>query len=98
MPRCPIHRDFSPDPLTDIIRGGARKSIEQAVAAERATLLATFTDEMLDDGRARLVGHGYLPEREILTGAGPVAVKVPRVRDRKPGDHKITFAPSVSLK
>ncbi|OCX60551.1 hypothetical protein BFP70_17450 [Thioclava sp. SK-1] len=39
--------------------------------------------------------HGHLPEREILTEVGPVAVKVPRVRDRKPGEAKITFAPSI---
>ena len=25
---------------------------------------------------------GYLPERDILTGVGPVSVKVPKVRDR----------------
>ena len=69
---------FSPDPLTDLIREGARKLIEQAVEAELATLLAAFAEERLDDGRARLVRHGHLPEREILTGIGPVAVKVPR--------------------
>jgi hypothetical protein len=28
-----------------------------------------------------LVRHGHLPEREIMTGIGPVAVR-PRVRDR----------------
>lgn len=86
---------FSPDPLTDIIRQGARKLIEQAVEAELATLLAAFTEDRLEDGRARLVRHGHLPEREVLTGVGPVAVKVPRVRDRKPGADKITFAPSI---
>ncbi|MAC82262.1 MAG: IS256 family transposase [Rhodobacteraceae bacterium] len=86
---------FSPDPLTDLIRNGARKLIEQAVEAELATLLAAFAEDRLEDGRARLVRHGHLPEREILTGVGPVAVKVPRVRDRKPGEDKITFAPSI---
>ena len=86
---------FSPDPLTDLIRNGARKLIEQAVEAELATLLAAFAEDRLEDGRARLGRHGHLPEREILTGVGPVAVKVPRVRDRKPGEDKITFAPSI---
>jgi hypothetical protein len=38
-----------------------------------------------DDGRRRLVRHGHLPEREIMTGIGPVAVRCPRVRDRTPG-------------
>jgi hypothetical protein len=35
-----------------------------------------------DDGRKRLVRHGHLPEREIMTGIGPVGVRCPRVRDR----------------
>ncbi len=86
---------FSPDPLTDLIREGARKLIEQAVEAELATLLAALAEDRLKDGRARLVRHGHLPEREVMTGIGPVPVKVPRVRDRKPGADKITFTPSI---
>jgi transposase-like protein len=35
-----------------------------------------------DAGRHELVRNGYQPEREILTGIGPVPVKVPKVRDR----------------
>lgn len=42
-----------------------------------------------------VVRAGHLPERAILTGVGPVPVKVPRVRDRKPGDDKIIFTPSI---
>ena len=34
------------------------------------------------DGSARLVRNGYLPEREVQTGIGGVGVRVPRVRDR----------------
>jgi len=30
-----------------------------------------------------MVRHGHLPEREIMTGIGPVAVRQPRVRDRE---------------
>ena len=86
---------FSPDPLTDLIRNGARKLLEQAFEAELAALLAAFASDKLDDGRARLVRHGHLPEREILTGVGPVPVKVPRVRDRRPGATRITFTPSI---
>lgn len=85
----------APDPLTDIIRQGARKLIERALETELATLLAAFAEDRLEDGRARLVRHGHLPERDILTGVGPVAVKVLRVRDRKPGADKITFTPSI---
>ncbi|SEP16601.1 Transposase, Mutator family [Salinihabitans flavidus] len=77
--------------MTDVIRDGARKLIEQAIEAELATLMAASAKDKLDDGRARLVRHGHLPEREVMTGVGSVPVKVPRVRDRKPGEDKITL-------
>jgi len=67
---------FGSDAFTDVLRDGARKLIEQAIQAELATLMAAFSKERLDDGRARLVRHGHLPEREVLTGIGPVPVKV----------------------
>jgi len=85
---------FSSDPFTEVLRNGARDLIEQAIHAELATLMAAFSNETLEDGRARLVRHGHLPEREVMTGIGPVPVKVPRVRDRGVGADKITFTPS----
>ena len=86
---------YSSDPFTDVLRDGARKLIEQAIHAELATLMAAFSETKLEDGRARVVRHGHLPEREVMTGIGPVPVKVPRVRDREPGDDRITFTPSI---
>ena len=83
--KLPDPSGFSTDPFTDIIRDGARKLIEQAIQAELAVLMAAFSAEKLENGTSRLVRHGYLPEREVMTGIGPVPVKVPRVRDRKPG-------------
>ena len=93
--RLPDPSGFAPDALTEVIRAGARKLIEQAIEAEMAALLATFAAEKLADGRARLVRHGTLPEREVLTGIGPVAVKVPRLRDRGTSEDKISFTPSI---
>lgn len=86
---------FSSDPLTDLVRDGARQLIRQAIEAELAALLERHAAEKLDDGRARLVRHGHLPEREVLTGIGPVPVKVPRVRDRGTGEDRISFTPSI---
>lgn len=94
-PNIPAPSGFSADPFTDVIRDGARKLIEQAIHAELATLTNAFSGDRLADGRARLVRHGHLPEREVMTGIGPVPVKVLRVRDRKPRDDKITFTPSI---
>lgn len=93
--QLPDPSGFSPDPLTDILRSGARRLIEQAVEAELTVLLAAHTDERTADGRARLVRHGHLPEREVMTGIGPVPVKVPRVRDRGDGDEKIRFTSGI---
>ena len=93
--QLPDPSGFSSDPLTAIIRAGARRLIEQAIHAELSTFMAAFSAEKLEDGRARLVRHGHLPEREVMTGIGPVSVKVPRVRDRGRGADKIIFAPSI---
>lgn len=82
----PDPNGFSADPLTDLIRKGARQLIEQALEAELGALLAQFSGETTQKGHARIVRHGHLPEREVMTGVGPVAVKVPRVRDR--GDQR----------
>jgi putative transposase len=70
------------DPLTEVLREGARALLAQAVEAEVATLLSRYARATSNDGRQRLVRHGHLPEREIMTGIGPVAMRCPRVRDR----------------
>ena len=49
------------DPLTEVLRNGARTLLARAVEAEVATLLERHVDEVTDDGRRRLVRHGHLP-------------------------------------
>ena len=75
---------FSDDPLTDILRAGARQLLAQAIEAEVESHVAAHADLTDAGGRRRVVRHGYLPEREIQTGIGAVRVKAPRVRDRDP--------------
>lgn len=70
------------DLLTELIRSGARQLIEHAVQAELTDLLERFDDRRTEDGRAGVVRNGHQPEREILTGVGPVTVKIPKVRSR----------------
>lgn len=70
------------DPLTEVLRNGARALLAQAVEAEVAEFLAKHADLKTQEGCQRVVRHGHLPEREIMTGIGPVAVRQPRVRDR----------------
>jgi transposase-like protein len=68
------------DPLTELLRAGARQLIGQAVEVELQELLAAHADRLLADGRAGVVRNGYLPEWEIQTGLGPVTVRIPKVR------------------
>ncbi len=54
---------------------------------------ARHADLKTETGRQRFVRHGHLPEREIMTGIGPVAVRLPRVRDRAAeGGERIRFS------
>src|SRR6056297_2329860 len=64
--QLPDPSGFPSDPFTEVLRNGARDLIERAIHAELATLIATFSNETLEDGRARLVRHGHLPEREVM--------------------------------
>ena len=88
------HPDVIDDPLTAILRDGARRLLAQAVEAEAEAFLAAMKEERLADGRARVVRHGHGPERTIQTGIGPVPVYRVKLRDRgaaEAGDERITF-------
>ena len=80
------------DSLTELLRQGARGLIEKAVEAELQGLLDQ--DENVTDlgGRQAVVRNGHLPEREILTGLGPVPVRIPKVRDRSGSGIKFNSA------
>jgi transposase-like protein len=86
------------DQLTDVLRNGARALLAQAVEAEVADFLGTHAELKTADGHRRVVRHGHLPEREVMTGIGPVAVRQPRVRDREAGaddPERIHFTPAI---
>lgn len=70
------------DPLTAILRDGARRLLAQAIEAEAEAFLAAMRGERLADGRDRVVRHGLGPAREIQTGIGPVEVQRVKLRDR----------------
>lgn len=89
------HRTLVPDPLTEILRTGARRLIEQAIEAELEELLDATRLLRDDAGRRRVVRNGHLPEREVQTGIGPVAVSVPRVHDRSGEGGRIRFTSNI---
>ncbi len=70
------------DPLTALLKEGARKLIAQAVESEVQDLLAEHRDCRTQGGHAGVVRNGYLPERELQTGLGPIRVRIPKVRSR----------------
>lgn len=93
--QLPDPSGFSSDPFTAVLRDGARRLIEQAIHAELDTLMDAFSREWLEDGGAHLVRHRHLPKHEVMTGIGPVAVTVPRVRGRGASEDKITSMPRI---
>ena len=68
------------DTLTELLRRGAQDLIRQAVEAELQELLEQHSTRRTEEGRAGVVRSGYLPERELQTGVGPVTVRIPKVR------------------
>ena len=86
------------DSLTEILRNGARALLAHAVETEVADFLGCYADLKTAGGHQRVVRHGHLPEREIMTGIGPVAVRCPRVRDRVgEGSERIRFSSATML-
>ncbi len=75
---------FIEDPITDLLRSGAQKLLKEALEAEIEDFLSQYRDLKDDLSHQRVVRNGYLPERDIQTGIGPVPVKMPRARDRHP--------------
>ena len=73
---CLRQHDEVDDPLTAVLRNGARRLLAQAIEAEADAFLATMKGVQLPDGRDRLVRHGHGPERLVQTGIGPVEGEV----------------------
>ena len=78
--------DTIDDPLTAILRSGARRLLAQAIEAEADAFLAEMKGLRLPDGRERVVRHGHGPERLVQTGIGPVAVERVKLHDRGAGE------------
>jgi len=85
------------DPLTDVLRAGARRLLAQAVELEAEAFLAGMQELKLPDGRARLVRHGHGPERAIQTGIGAVGVARVKIRDRGAAsdDDRVRFSSAI---
>jgi transposase-like protein len=83
------------DVLTSILHDGAQRMLAQAIEAEVAEWIdghAHLTDE---HGHRQVVRNGYLPQRTITTGIGPVEVQQPRVLDRRSGEEAEPFSSKI---
>lgn len=69
--------------LDEIVRDGARQMLAAALQAEVAAYVAAFADQRDENGHRLVVRNGYHQPREVLTAAGAVQVKAPRVNDRR---------------
>jgi len=83
--------------LDELIRQGARQLLQRALELEVAEVLSQF-DRLRDEtGRHRVVRNGHLPPRSVLSGAGPLEVQQPRIRDRagKAAPDRIRFSSAI---
>jgi len=78
------------DVLSEFLRESAQKMLQLAIEEEVQNFISSYQDKLLTNGSKQVVRNGYLPERNIQTGIGEVAVKVPRVRDRGKEDIKFS--------
>ena len=69
------------DMLNEVLHAGACRMLASAIEAEVQDFVRHHTQDT-PQGPRQLVRNGYLPQRSVQTGIGPVPVQVPRVRDR----------------
>jgi transposase-like protein len=78
----PTLGDFA-SALEEVLHKGAQKMLQVAIEIEVQQYIEKHQEELDEHGHRIVVRNGYLPERELLTGIGPVKVKQPRIDDRK---------------
>lgn len=79
------------DSLSDVLRRGAQMLLTQAIEAEVAEWIERHAHLADERGRRHVVRNGHLPERHLVTGLGEVAVRQPRVHDRRPDGQREPF-------
>ena len=69
--------------LEETLREGARTMLQKAIEYEVEEYIQMLQEEKETNGKRAIVRNGYLPERTIQTGIGPILIKQPRVRDKR---------------
>lgn len=78
----PALEDFA-SALEQVLHKGAQDMLQVAIEIEVQQYTEKHQKELDENAHRIVVRNGYLPERELLTGIGPVKVKQPRIDDRK---------------
>lgn len=83
-------------PLDELVRCGAQRMLQSAIETEVQEFIAVHDDRRDAIGRRQVVRNGYQPARQLLTGAGRLEIKQPRVRDNSSEKEKrIIFSSSI---
>ena len=83
--RLPVGEDGNEIEVTldDLAREGARRMIAAALKAEADEYVASFVDELDEGGKRLVVRNGHARERRVTIGSGTVAIRAPRVNDKR---------------
>ncbi|WP_043637577.1 IS256 family transposase [Nonomuraea candida] len=73
----------SPALIDELVREGARRMLAEALKAEVDAYIAAFADERDETGRRLVVRNGHHQPRQVLTSAGAIEVRAPRVNDKR---------------
>lgn len=82
--------------LDELVRSGAQRMLQTAIELEVQEFLENNADRRDEKGNRLVVRNGYLPDREILTGAGKLEVQQPRVRDNSSNpEQRVQFSSAI---
>jgi putative transposase len=84
--------------LDEIVTEGARRMLAAALEAEVEAYVSSFLGEVDEHGHRLVVRNGHAQERSLVTGAGAVSVRAPRVDDRRVDEvtgEKMRFSSSI---
>jgi len=74
-------------PLEQIAREGARKMLQLALENEVEEFVQKQSALRDENGKKVVLKNGYMPQRDIVTGMGPLTIKQPRIDDRNLKDY-----------
>lgn len=88
--------DESRSALDGYVREGARQMLQRALECGVDSFLAEYADRADEHEGQQVVRYGYLPGRIIMTGAGPLEIEQPRVRDKsRRADERVVFTSAI---